>query len=382
MIHFQLSRTTHLLYKYLNYVSNDSPCAVILSHSLSHYLGDIKHRIENQEEEWDVYKRYSNPYEYIHTTIPNKRKSVSIYKPLSRSYFKMIEISLFFRLLEDKKSPIRSFHLAEGPGGFIEALVGLRKCKDDVYTGMTILEDQNDPNIPGWKKSHRFLEENTNVRIETGADGTGNILKLENLMHCIEKYGSSMDVITGDGGFDFSLDFNNQERNIVKLLFGQVVYALCMQKRGGCFVLKVFDCFTNATIDILALLSSFYEKVYITKPQTSRYANSEKYVVCKNFLFETATVFVPELVRVFSQMITTDQYVQRFLSLEHSLYFLTKLEEYNAVFGQQQIENIYYTLSFIEQRHKQDKIDNIIRMNIQKCVAWCNKYMVPFHAIT
>ena len=342
-------------------------------------MSDIKYRIEKQAEEWDVYKRYSNPYEYIHTIIPNKRKSVSVYKPLSRSYFKMIELCLFFRLLEDKRGPIQSFHLAEGPGGFIEALIGLRKCKEDVYTGMTILEDKLDPNIPGWKKSQKFLEDNPNVHIETGADKTGNILKLENLLYCIEKYGSTMDVITGDGGFDFSYDFNNQERNIVKLIFAQVVYALCMQKYGGCFILKVFDCFTNATIDILALLSSFYEKVYITKPQTSRYANSEKYIVCKNFLFESNADYSSKLIHVFRKMISSEQYVERFLQIQHSLYFLTKLEEYNAVFGQQQIENIYYTLSFIEQRSKQDKIENIVRMNIQKCIAWCSKYSVPFH---
>ena len=33
------------------------------------------------------------------------------------------------------------------------------------------------------------------------------------------------------------------------------------------------------------LLSSVYGEVYISKPQTSRYANSERYIICKNFLF-------------------------------------------------------------------------------------------------
>ena len=46
---------------------------------------------------------------------------------------------------------------------------------------------------------------------------------------------------------------------------------------------KIFDIFTQATIDLLYLLSLLYEKVYIIKPNTSRIANSEKYVVCKKF---------------------------------------------------------------------------------------------------
>ena len=40
-----------------------------------------------------------------------------------------------------------------------------------------------------------------------------------------------MDFITGDGGFDFSIDFNKQEISISKLLFAQVIYAIVLQKK-------------------------------------------------------------------------------------------------------------------------------------------------------
>lgn len=38
-----------------------------------------------------------------------------------------------------------------------------------------------------------------------------------------------------------------------------------------------------------------------------------------------------------------------------------KMEEYNAIFGQQQIENIHYTLSLIETPHKSDRTDNLVK---------------------
>ena len=45
--------------------------------------------------------------------------SVSKHKPLSRSYFKFIEIANIFDLLDfNKKTNINTFHLCEGPGGF------------------------------------------------------------------------------------------------------------------------------------------------------------------------------------------------------------------------------------------------------------------------
>ncbi len=377
MSYYQLPRTNTLTYKHIDYITNDDPPEICISNSLATYLYEIKERLDKIEHEWDIHKKYTNPYEYIHTPIPNRRKCVSKYSPLSRSYFKMIEMINIFNLKFESK-PINTFHLAEGPGGFIEAIVNTRKCSHDVYTGMTILNDI-DPNIPAWKKSESFLKQHKNVKIESGADGTGNILKLENFVYCKNKYGSSMDFITGDGGFDFSVDFNSQELHIADLLMAQAFYALIMQKKGGKFVLKIFDSFMNHTLDLLYILSSFYESVYIVKPYTSRYANSEKYIVCKNFLFSNSDTFYDRLYSTFRKMtLNKNKYtVSRFLTTPLSYQFIVKMEEYNAIFGQQQLENIHYTISLIENKYKQEKIEGLLKVNISKCIHWCNKYGVP-----
>ena len=380
MIHFLLPRTQPNIYKNIEYISDNEKKEPVISNSLYFYLFDIKNKIDIYEKEWNIYKKYTNPYEFIHTNIPMKKKCISKFKPLSRSYFKMIEIIHFFQLNMNSTLPIKTFHLAEGPGGFIEAVVSLRNRKDDTYIGMTLIDKDNNSNIPGWKKSDIFLNENPNVYIENGMDGTGNILSLENFVDVCKIYGSSMDLITADGGFDFSLDFDNQEFNMTKLLYGQVIYALCMQNRGGCFILKVFDCFMQQTIDILAILSSFYEHVYITKPQTSRYANSEKYVVCKGFLQTTNHHFYPFLYNSFSIMLLRENdYTSRFLNIPISYFFISKLEEYNAIFGQQQIEYIHTTISLIENKYKDFKIENLMKINIQKCIQWCIKYQIPYN---
>jgi 23S rRNA U2552 (ribose-2'-O)-methylase RlmE/FtsJ len=342
---------------------------------------DIKTKLHTHEQDWDIYKKYTNPYEYIHSVVPMRKKSISKYKPLSRSYFKMIELINTFNLQYNETS-IKTFHLAEGPGGFIEAFVDTRNNPNDLYIGMTLLDENNDVNVPAWKKSQIFLSKNPNVFIETGADNTGNILSIENLMYCKEKYGSSMNVITADGGFDFSIDFNNQENAISKLLFAQMTYAVSMQKKKGTFILKIFDCYIEHSVDILYILSSFYDKVYIIKPQTSRYANSEKYLVCTGFLFDTNEHFFPFLLNAFEKMIQTSNNIHRFLTIPISYYFTTKVEEYNAIFGQQQIENIHYTISLIENKYKQDKIDNLIKINIQKCIQWCLKNNIEYNIMT
>ena len=75
------------------------------------------------------------------------------------------------------------------------------------------------------------------------------------------------------------------------------------------------------------------------------------------------------------------KHVSRFLKFNIPLYFLTKVDEYNAVFGQQQIENIYYTITLIDNKHKHDKIESLIRNNVLKCQFWCTKNKVSFNQI-
>ena len=62
-----------------------------------------------------------------------------------------------------------------------------------------------------------------------------------------------------------------------------------------------------------------------------------------------------------------------------SVFFISNMEEYNAIFGQQQIENIYYTLSIIENKQKIDKLDNLMKINIQKCIQWCIKNNIEYN---
>ena len=384
MIFFLVPKLHNTLYLKLDCIADESDDTISsISSTLSHYLHEIKDQITPYINEWDTYKKYTNPYEYIHSSVPFKKKSIARYKPLSRAYFKMIELMELFNL-NTMEYPIKSFHLAEGPGGFIEALSHMRNCKADQYYGMTLLDNTHDDMIPSWKKSDRFIHETKNVYIETGYDKTGNLLSMKNLMYCANKYGSSMHIITADGGFDFSLDFKNQEQNMCRLIFAQICFALCMQSYNGSFILKIFDCFTEATLDMIALLSSFYKKVYITKPNTSRCANSEKYIVCKGFLFSEITAYYSYILTAFEKMlkIPSTICIYRFLPyFSVPYFFLTKIEEYNSIFGQQQIENIHYTLSLIESTPKNEKIESIIKNNVQKCIRWCIKHKIQYNTI-
>lgn len=348
---------------------------VIISKSLCSYLNLMKHQIDNYTINWDVYKKYTNPYEYIHSMIPYTRQSVCKLKPLSRSFYKLIEMYTLLHIFENYDTAIKSFHFAEGPGGFIEALQMLRLNDEDRYYGMTLIDADN--NVPGWKKSQHFLSKHNNIIIESGKDKTGDLCNVDNLWYCYNKYKGSMDFITGDGGFDFSLDFNNQETMSTKLIFYQICYAIAMQKKGGIFILKIFDIFVQSTIDLVYILSGLYEKVYIIKPHTSRFANSERYLICKHFKLDTVYPILLSFSKFFP-LINKDCQIERFINIDIPYIYINKLEDINAIIGQQQLENILSTFYLLD-NNKQDKLDTIRKNNIQKCIQWCTKYKLPYN---
>ena len=265
-----------------------------ISYSMKQCLSKTKCKIDEYYSSWDTFKAFTNKYEYIHTNVPETKLSVSKIRPISRAFFKLIEI---FKLIELKYDHnIKTFHLAEGPGGFIEATSFYRGNKNDKYYAMTLISGDN--SIPGWEKGGDFIKKNPNVNILYGADNTGNLYSVENYKYCINNFINSMDIITADGGFDFSINFNMQETRATRLILTEIIYAITMQQKGGTFILKIFDIYNKATIDLIYILSNIYNNVSIIKPKTSRVANSEKYVICQGFILDDSSIYINKFTRM------------------------------------------------------------------------------------
>tara|TARA_B100001063_G_scaffold129519_3_gene121051 strand:+ start:495 stop:1682 length:1188 start_codon:yes stop_codon:yes gene_type:complete len=363
--------------------SNDKENLIIINPSLKKYLNYIKNLISFYLYEWDGIKKYTNTYEFIHTTVPKYNISISKIKPISRAFFKLMEIYNTFNIFENMPNQINTFHLAEGPGGFIEATTFLRKkyTKDNYY-GITLMNE--DKHVPNWKKMDVLLKKFPNISIIYGKDNTGDLYHHINLQYCFDKYKNSMHIITADGGFDFSNNFDDQENSVFRLILTQVAYALALQKKDGHFVLKMFDIFYQNSLQIIYLLSCFYNKVIITKPNTSRQANSEKYIVCKHFKYTDTSDITQKFINILKILENIDfkqYYISDILDLKIQKIYLDSITEANSILGNKQIENINSTIKLINTKDKSDKLYNLKNNNINRCIRWCAKNNVPYNKI-
>ncbi len=379
----------YLINDFLFFISPDDICIEydnnsinnILNESLRKYLKSIKEEIDNVSDKWDKYKKITNKYEYINSYVQIDKLNLTIpvcsYKPISRSYFKLIEIINVFKLVDNTNS-IQSFHLAEGPGGFIEAMVNYRKNVKDKYYGFTLMDKNQE--VPKWVKIQDFLKKNKNIILLYGPKKDGNLYFKHNLDYFKEYHKNKYEFMTADGGFDYSVDFNHQEENSINLIFCEVLYTLVMQKVNGCFVLKVFDTFHSLTVEILYILSYFYREVYMYKPCTSREANSEKYIVCKYFKdIQNRDEIIENLSLQFHKL--NNNKIKKIFNYSMNSHFISKIEEINAIYGQQQIENILLTLNYLKEGvlQQKDKVEKIKQTNIKKCIQWCISYKQPFN---
>ena len=230
----------------------------------------------------------------------------------------------------------------------------------------------SDNSIPSWNKT--IWKSYNNVFIEKGVNNC-DLTSSENFLYLTKKYTHNFDIITADGGFDFSGDFNNQEILSQPLILAEILMAITFQKTNGCFVLKMFDCFTRLSVELIYILCSLYEKVYIYKPNTSRLANSEKYIVCK--YYKNTDVNREFLKKLIPHILDNCSTISSLVNFEIPLLFLNKLDEINAILGQQQLEMIANTLSILNHSTQKEKINNLKESNIIKCVQWCKKH--DFH---
>ena len=242
---------------------------------------------------WDKLKKFSNEYEFVYTSsYINDYKNIANIFPVSRSFFKLWEILNNFNfLIPHNIKNLKTAHIAEGPGGFIECIYKyLYQNKinsiNEIY-GITLLSQ--DRSIPNWKIKKHFISE-YNIHLNNNDYDDGDLYKFENIQRFMDNVKnksdnySCCDFITADGGFDFSENYNEQESDFIIFLVCEIYLILNLLKLGGNCIIKIYDIYSKDSIKILYILSLFFEEVLIIKPLSSRPANSEKYLLCKTFV--------------------------------------------------------------------------------------------------
>lgn len=317
-------------------------------------LNITKNKISNiSYSKWGRLRKAFNDFEFPLdlTKIP---------KPISRAYFKLLEIMGDHQIVDK----CNSLHLAEAPGGFIEATRYLKKKKgifDSTYYTFSVLGDDCVPTY------NRNLIYDKNIIVLSNKKNRGDLYDLENIKNLIKDLeNKNINFITCDGGFTENNEFSSKEQLHHHLIFNEIVTSLFILNENGNFVLKIFDIFTELTFDYVYILSYLFEEVYICKPNTSRPTNSEKYLVCKGYIKKR---FDSKLKSLFKFLCNSG--IDNYSSFVNKSYikdiFVTCVKDVNIYFSRYQVFNIN---SIIEM----DNLNLKISKNQENIENWISNY--------
>lgn len=344
-------------------------------------IEELKENIQpfDKTELWDLAKRITNPYELIntHSSRLSLPKSICCIYPLSRSFFKMIEMMYHLQFFERHKIvKLRSLHICEGPGGFVEAFHYLADEKKRIIQqsyGMTLKSTHT--MIPGWRRASSFLQKHKNIQLLFGPTRTGNIYEPCNQDDCVQSVGmNGAHLVTSDGGFDFSEDFHAQEKTILRLLVCSALILIRSVAVEGDIILKLFDCNSPFTRDIITILASCFSHWTLYKPVTSRPCNSEWYFLGKSAVRTRTTAI--QLLTTIRDGLSQEPPIQytRILKQNTLEDFLRNLQVQRCEKQKQSLEHV---LDFC---HTKDTVsfDKLWNQQKKACVDWCVAFHMPY----
>jgi hypothetical protein len=191
----------------------------------------------------------------------------------------------------------------------------------------------------------------------------------------------------------FIFEFKDEDYTDIKQYIKNVLLTFYIivkyQSNNGTCIIKFDNIFYKVIIDVILILTSIYEKVYLIKPTISKITKGERYIICNNFDFD-----ILNKINIFDQLEEklkdylinstsfSNQNIHSILTNDIPYYFLNKIEESNAVIGQQQLESYDQIINIFKNKNKEDKVESLKRNHIQKCIQWCEKNQIPHNKFT
>lgn len=173
----------------------------------------------------------------------------------------------------------RSFHIAEAPGNFLNAINHFIKTKYKNLTWEWFANSYEGEGETDYLTDTYGLIKRFRSKWLLGPEKNGDITSVDNLVDFSNTVGK-VDLVTSDVKFvPREVNFDEEENINKPVQVGHLLATLLCLRVGGVMLLKEFTYFETLSVHCLLLLSKCFDKLYIYKPESSRPANSETYLL-------------------------------------------------------------------------------------------------------
>jgi len=326
-----------------------------VSYSLFFYMNSIYNQLFRLQESFknkddrisiEYINKIVNPFEFIYTNVPGLSISVSKVKPDSTIFFELMELFQLFSI-SDILYPKHKINIAH-----------LTHNHTSTNYLLNMLREDNDDNIISEDFDYNNLYD----------------LFIKN------QYTNKLDLII--------CEFRPDEYNVTKKYINNMILILLIiikyQNNQGICVIKIDNILYKTIIDVIFILSGIYDKIFLVKPSISNITKGERYLICKGFnencKHQNNLLLSLEenlLSKINNYELMNNKCINSIIDNDLPYYLLNKLEESNLVIGQQQLEAYDQIINIFKNRNREEKLENLKRSHIQKCIQWCEKNQLP-----
>lgn len=263
------------------------------SYGFHHYMHSLKKdteilkQFENKKKVYLVTNKFEIDIDKYNNTINNEvHKYLNIKdkipKIISLDFYKLWELLFMFDLVNIDDN-FKSAYLNED-GTNIQCLINFREkyakdTKSDKYY---------------------FIKNNSNLKLNNIDNSILSYYNKNITQTNIDSVKDKIDFITAGSAFTYHDDNENTiEQEYHLSLLKNIYDCVIIQKKGGSFVCKLFETYTEVSAKILCILISLYDKVFFIKPLTSKPNTTEKYAVCIGFKVSNTTQIIKKLDKIF-----------------------------------------------------------------------------------
>lgn len=369
--------------------------------SLENKLNNVKTTIDNfinnnqfKEKLYSYITNKLTPFNNLKYKVFIDERGAPI-KHMSVAWCKCWEIIHSHNLLDNYNPLYNVFCNAEFPGSFIFAISHYLKTKNLPFNWVanSLYEENMDKKGTLDALTDQWgLYKNYKSHWLMNKEMDGNILKKDVIEYIENKLSNSIDLYTSDIGIAMNeKTFNKQEYVEANLNLAQIICALKTLRSGGNAIFKMFLFFTPFNMSLLYVVSKLFKEFYITKPISSKPANSEFYIVAKGFNSNNKDPVINQLTDILYNWDETklDNRMNTVITpIEKSFYAKLILCSYELYTRQIEFvkENVFVSKSYFE-REAMSTTEKLYyrqykeKYSFEKFINYCQRNNKPIYSI-
>lgn len=307
------------------------------------------------------------------------QRQVSPDRSMTNAWLKCWEIVHEFGLIPSS-GHINLFCNAELPGAFLFAIHHYIKTKTrTTYDWLANSLYPSDGSILG---DEFGLVKRYPDQWLMSKEHNGDVTKPDMIQRMEDRCQGTVDLYTSDIGI--GLDHNTflkQEEMEAPLNLGQIICGLRTLRQGGHLVCKTFMFFSPFSMSLLYLTSQCFDEFCIYKPETSRAANSEVYMVGKGFRMNQD--IISKLMHTLTTW--TSEYMNEYMVPVPEDFYLTMVLALNRIY-KRQIRYIHQNIDTVQQLYMSESPPDFKHVSATpfckneqvRLTQWKKRFYIPF----